>query len=190
MANPVTSDGKAALLRVIERAANKTATARRVRRNKKGADAYATVWNDAVLEVFGREAMVAPTIKNLAMLKRALNRLEASDGERRAFLLWAVQTWDTTTATLFPKITGMEGPNLGWFVGNIGRYWNAYCRKGQAKVSSTRSVAEAPTATDLHVKNLEATVSRLQSELAAALAEIKRLKRRKLGSNGKIGRWD
>lgn len=188
------------ILAVIGRTSDKTGAARERKKSKATPTAYNAVWNDAVAEHFNDvSSLVQPTMKSLAILKRAMGRLpiKAGSSTGRDFIEWVIPNWERVTAQIAKgfKLKIPSTPNVDFFVFRIDRYWEAYCRKGEHEVSSTSS-EKTIKLLEAQVAKLTRQVEVLTGELAAAKNEAKAEKaktnRRRLSKSrsGELLPWD
>ncbi len=184
------------ILSVIEATANKTETRRNARKAKGNATSYLLIWNDAVAEHF-EEGQVAPTIKSLGLLKRALKRTGNMDVTRnKNFIEWVIANWILIGQTRFSNLKNNypEYPSLNFFVAGIERYYFAYCAKDKRSVSSSNTDKEAQTLRAKLTK-AEEDNKKLQRQLEELTAERDSLKRRikemqQTRRSGGLAKWD
>lgn len=181
------------ILSVIEKTAAKTEARREARKLKGNATSYLTIWNDAVSEKASDG--VAPTLKTLAMLKRAMSRLTVADPKRRKqFLEWSVENWVAVGQRSFRKSGSFpETPDLPFFVAAISTFYKAYCAKDTAPVLSKNTDKELQALRnrvallDKQVAERDQQIERLTRELSKAKAE--RRKRNQENDKG-LSAWD
>lgn len=170
---------KERVLAKIGSTATKTATAREAKQKKGSATGYVSVWNDLVMDEYGRDYCVAPTQKVAGMLKRAIGRLpNQNPAHIKLFMSYVVENWTDLGNKLFGKPQfWCEQPELPRFVKNIDRLYNEYCRKDITKVRSKPS-KKSNAAEANKLSTLEAENKSLRLQLDAKEKEIAKLKSR------------
>ena len=158
-------NAKEAVLKRIQATAGKTASARERKQNKGSATGFVSVWNDAVMDLFGKEHCVAPTQKTSGMLLKALKRLPNQNAAHiKLFINYVVENWAAQRAN---NSKWPEYPDMKAFTWSLDRLYLSYCRKDQSKVR-LNGAKKTTAATD---NKLEAA----QSELRATKAQLERL---------------
>jgi hypothetical protein len=168
-------DAKDKVIAKIQATAGKTASARERHQKKGNATGYVSIWNDAVMDLYGKEHCVPPTQKISGMLLKALKRLpNQQPAHLKMFISWVIEEWPRLAG---PNKKWGDIPDMGSFVYGVPRLYSDYCRKDQTKIRLSGS-KKSSAAGDAKLSKLESEVRRLNLELVDRDREILQLKSR------------
>lgn len=163
--------------------------ARERKKSKGNASGLLSIWNDAIIEYYGKDRVIAPTGKVLGSLKTACKRLPISDdpAKLKAFIEHVVQNWKQVKAKQFKNYANYpEFPITDFFVRNIAKYYDDYCNPVTESIQSDK-----PRIRILEKENddLKETIRKLRIENAETKRALALLRKKldRMKRNGGLG---